>query len=375
MTIIKIIILVDYKKSSGIIDFYFTFFELIMNQENENKYKIIFADPSDSVLTVFKIFENELNELEDGRFDCFFTSSGTEVLSELEKADYALAVIDNNLPGLDGLKILEKLALSDIKTPVIFQTARGSEQIAVKAFRLGIKDYFVKSQMSFEELYSSMMNAINHQDGAIHALTPIPDVPALNFLTHHLESVLKGYMQEISEEDLIPGQEYIFAFLSTKVIHDPRLEKILGYDELKSLHRNIKSYISNTAKEFRGMKWIDKEDFSMHTFVGKNLVSNCFMCAMNIICGLVTYNLAQKGIPYNFLTRITLNYGEAKYEPNKEVVISSALNYNVHSVHSADDPGLYVSEFFYANMEDKLKKLFAMDFELEGIQNFKFNFE
>ncbi len=343
-----------------------------MSNRVKQKYKILFADSQESILTVFKIFENELNEIENGAFECEFTTSGIEVLEKLKTGEYDLAVIDYYLSDLDGLSILEELAFSDIKVPVIFQTVRGNEEVAIHSFRLGLKDYFIKSQLSFEELYSAIMNALNNEN-ELAALTPVAEIPSLNFLTHHLEAVLKGYQQEMSEDDLVPGQEYIFAFMSVKVLHDKELEKTLSYNEIKAIYRNIRTFINNTAESYSGMKWIDKEDFLMYTFVGKNLVSNCFVASLRILMGGVMYNLAQRHILHDFSVRIALNYGEAKYEANKEVLVSSSLNYNVHTINHDNNPGLYVSEFFHANMDEKSVDFFEPDFELEGIQNLKFN--
>lgn len=343
----------------------------MIESNNVKKFRILIADSNDSILTVFRIFESELNELEPNTYDCDYANTGVEVLDKIQKDKYDLLITDYYLQGKNGVEILEFIALNNLNLPVIFQTQRGSEEIAMLGLKLGLKDYFIKSRLSFEELYSSIVNILRKEND-LPALLSTPEIPALNFLAHHMESVIKGYQQEITEADLVPGQEYIFAFMSVKISHDYNMEEYLSYDAIKAILQNAKNFVLRNCKESYGMKWIDKEDFLMHTFVGRNLITNCFTCAVNCLIGMNLYNLANYAVHDNVYLTITLNFGEAKYEPNKEVLISSALNYNVHSIQKAEDPGLYVSEYFYANMDDKAKSSFKTSFVLEDIQNFRF---
>jgi signal transduction histidine kinase/DNA-binding response OmpR family regulator len=55
-----------------------------------------------------------------------------------------LVLIDVELPDANGLDLVERLRLKGIKSPVIVMTAHGSEEIAVRAFRLGVHDYLIK---------------------------------------------------------------------------------------------------------------------------------------------------------------------------------------------------------------------------------------
>jgi signal transduction histidine kinase/CheY-like chemotaxis protein len=55
-----------------------------------------------------------------------------------------LILLDVELPDTDGLDLVQQLRLKNIKTPVIVMTAHGSEETAVRAFRLGVKDYLIK---------------------------------------------------------------------------------------------------------------------------------------------------------------------------------------------------------------------------------------
>jgi CheY-like chemotaxis protein len=65
-----------------------------------------------------------------------------------------LIVTDLKLPRLSGLELMEALRKEQVDIPVILTTFYGSEQAAIKAFRLGAKDYMVKPYEIMEMLKS-----------------------------------------------------------------------------------------------------------------------------------------------------------------------------------------------------------------------------
>ena len=71
------------------------------------------------------------------------TANGLEALEAIERLDPALAFLDIQMPGLDGLSVVRRLREHNIEPPhVIFSTAY--EQFAVEAFRLEAMDYLLK---------------------------------------------------------------------------------------------------------------------------------------------------------------------------------------------------------------------------------------
>ena len=67
--------------------------------------------------------------------------TGLKLIRE-EKPD--LVMLDYNLPKMTGIDVLQQMAQESISTPVVLMTGYGSELSAIKAFRLGAKDYLIK---------------------------------------------------------------------------------------------------------------------------------------------------------------------------------------------------------------------------------------
>ena len=70
-----------------------------------------------------------------------------------------LIIMDMQMPGMTGIQVLEALHEAGSETPVIMMTLHGSEDLAVRAFRLGVKDYVIKP-FDIEEMLVAMDKAL-----------------------------------------------------------------------------------------------------------------------------------------------------------------------------------------------------------------------
>ncbi len=70
-----------------------------------------------------------------------------------------LIIMDMQMPGMTGLQVLEALHDAGSEIPVIMMTLHGSEDLAVRAFRLGVKDYVIKP-FDIEEMLIAMDQAL-----------------------------------------------------------------------------------------------------------------------------------------------------------------------------------------------------------------------
>ena len=71
---------------------------------------------------------------------------------------YQLLLIDNMIPALTGLEVIQMLLSEGMLPPTILVTGNGSEQVAVEAMRLGVRDYVSKGAGSYLE---QLVNAVD----------------------------------------------------------------------------------------------------------------------------------------------------------------------------------------------------------------------
>lgn len=81
------------------------------------------------------------------------------ILGENKPDHFALMVLDLVMPDLDGMGVLQALRKTDIRIPVIVQTAHGGIDTAVNAMRAGAFDFVIKP-ISPERLQTAIRNAL-----------------------------------------------------------------------------------------------------------------------------------------------------------------------------------------------------------------------
>lgn len=87
-----------------------------------------------SVSDRLKQFDWQVDEVENG----------LDGVKMLEKNDYHLVISDIRMPGMDGMKLLEKVKELSPETDTIIMTAYGSVNDALECLRKGASDYILK---------------------------------------------------------------------------------------------------------------------------------------------------------------------------------------------------------------------------------------
>lgn len=94
---------------------------------------------------------------EDFDFEVFEAESGEEAIELLDNYLFDIALLDNKLPGIQGIEVLEYIKKQNIDVVVVMITSYASLDMAVKATRSGAYD-FVPKPFTPKELRSCLEN-------------------------------------------------------------------------------------------------------------------------------------------------------------------------------------------------------------------------
>ncbi|AGF78886.1 CheY-like receiver, AAA-type ATPase and DNA-binding domain-containing response regulator [Desulfocapsa sulfexigens DSM 10523] len=118
-------------------------------------YSILVVDDEPNYLIVL----SEL--LRDEGFEVFTASSGTDGIAQVAEVDLDLVITDMQMPGMDGLQLLEKVKENNPNLPVIMITAFAEVEKAVAAMQAGAYNYLSKP-FSNDELLVNINKAVHH---------------------------------------------------------------------------------------------------------------------------------------------------------------------------------------------------------------------
>jgi len=98
----------------------------------------LIIDDDKNILTALKI------HLEDLGMETAVARTGTEGLRIFNLVKPEIVLLDLKLPDMDGLKVLEEIVATQIKTYVVIITAYAAIDTAVKAIKMGAFEYLAK---------------------------------------------------------------------------------------------------------------------------------------------------------------------------------------------------------------------------------------
>ncbi len=100
--------------------------------------------------------------LSNDGFTVFTCGDAMEALKLAEKRPFDVALLDVQLPGMDGIELLERLLKVSSETFVLTITAYGTVETAVAAFQRGAHDYLMKPIL-LEEVLSKINHLLSYR--------------------------------------------------------------------------------------------------------------------------------------------------------------------------------------------------------------------
>ncbi len=114
------------------------------------KYQILLADDE---VTFRETFTKVLQE--EG-MDVTAVSNGTDAIDAVTKNSYDVVILDIQMPGANGIKVLRETMKVRPQTRVIMITAYGTQDRMDACQKLGVSGFFAK-----EENFDSLLNIID----------------------------------------------------------------------------------------------------------------------------------------------------------------------------------------------------------------------
>ena len=94
---------------------------------------------------LIEIFRDKFSDLKIGE-----TGTSRAALERVIRADWDIVLLDVNIPGRNGLEVLEEIKRLRPHTPVLVVSAYPEEEFAIRALRLGASGYLNKGSVSAE---------------------------------------------------------------------------------------------------------------------------------------------------------------------------------------------------------------------------------
>ena len=169
---------------------------------------VIFVDDDPDIRPLME----QTLELEDIPVACF--ADGASALQEVHPDFEGIVLCDYNMPGMDGLDVLQRIRQIDEDIPVILLTGQGDISTAVSAMQQGAYD-FIEKPFDHEELIELLRHALEKRHLALenrrlkaqlrHLARPGPrmlgDSPAMQRVMATIDPVL-----DISANVLLHGE-------------------------------------------------------------------------------------------------------------------------------------------------------------------------
>jgi DNA-binding NtrC family response regulator len=96
-------------------------------------------------------------------FEAEPVASGEEALAKASQRDFDIAICDVQMPGMDGLELLNRLRQVSPETFVLIITAYATVESAVEAFQAGAHDYLMKPVI-FDDLLHKLRHLVEYRE-------------------------------------------------------------------------------------------------------------------------------------------------------------------------------------------------------------------
>ena len=183
--------------------------------------------------------------LEEAGHDCLWYQEGQEFLRQARNEDFDVLLLDWLLPNISGEDILVQLKRQpDWETPIVFVTARDSEEDMVQMLNQGADDYIVKPV--HQPVLLARINAVTRRlhkpgSGEVLSVNEFQIDPESRLITRHGEPV------KLTEKEF-KLVTLIFQNVGRLLSRDHILSSVWGYDASLNT-RTVDTHMSRIRKK------------------------------------------------------------------------------------------------------------------------------
>jgi adenylate cyclase len=164
---------------------------------------LVVDDEADLEILIKQKFRKQIR---DGQYEFLFAGNGKEALTKLEQnANVEVLLSDINMPEMDGLTLLTKLAELNTLTKAVIVSAYGDMENIRTAMNRGAFDFLCKP-VNFEDLNITIQKTLSHVKQLYQTLEAIKE-----------NNILKMYVDE-TVLNFMNGKEYEASLIQNETI-------------------------------------------------------------------------------------------------------------------------------------------------------------
>lgn len=185
--------------------------------------------------------------LEMEAYEVVTASNGKDAVKLFHEQHFDLVVLDVMLPEMNGFQVCEQIRLSNVKTPIIFLTAKDSSEDIIQGLKKGGDDYLTKPFV-LEEFLLRIKNLLKRTSKEQEMNLSIYQFGnnTVNFATYEATGD-NGHFQLTKKEALL--LKLLIDKKNQVVSRNEILQAVWGYDVYPST-RTIDNFILSFRKYF-----------------------------------------------------------------------------------------------------------------------------
>ncbi|HWN99696.1 MAG TPA: response regulator transcription factor [Blastocatellia bacterium] len=181
--------------------------------------------------SIFRKGLRAIIEAEKGMVVIAEAANGEEAIRKIEELRPDVAILDVDMPKMDGFQVVKELRRTRIPVECIFLTIHSEEDVFNEALNLGVKGYVLKDSSS-----TDIVNAIHALRQGHHYTSPSITTHLINRSQHS-----GSLVQKASVKDLTPTERRIL-----QMIADYKTSKQIAH-ELFIHYRTVDNHRTNIS--------------------------------------------------------------------------------------------------------------------------------